>query len=433
MKNKFKWDAYSDQPDIIRDNALKKQIYKSVRWDSLKLIITNLIFYPLVLLFYSLIPVRKKAIDTQAFFGMAINLDKSPEHIQALVDDLNVEYLLIRIPLHDIENIDQYVKFAEQFSHKNVLINILQDRRHIEDLELAKQSFKLIFERFSHLSHRFQIGNAINRKKWAIFSMGEYLDFYKVAFDLKQQQFPTLKLLGSSVIDFEYYFTLRTLFNGYKIRYDEFSSLLYVDRRGAPENTQMGFNLQSKLRFLQAILRLSPKSTSDIVITETNWPLKGTKPYAPTSDTECVSLEDQANFLVRYYCLALASGTVKQVYWHQLIAPGYGLVDNRNDELVKYPSYFAFKTLLHHLAGASFSHSENTATQYHLFFNKKGVSIEVLWSLNEITYDCGSKQIISRDGQLIEPQNLDPQNLIPKKKGMIKLGESPIYLISSNV
>ena len=102
------------------------------------------------------------------------------------------------------------------------------------------------------------------------------------------------------------------------------------------------------------MLRLSPKSSTDIIITETNWPIKNTAPYAPTSEKECVSLESHANFLVRYYLLALASGVVKKVYWHQLIAPGYGLIDNREGKLIKYPSFYAFKNMLSVLQGAEF-------------------------------------------------------------------------------
>ena len=339
---KLDWDHYSDQPAVIKDRALKKQIYKQVRWDSFKMLFTNVVMYPICLINYLLFPIKKIPTDTETFFGMSINLDKNPEQTHALVHDLGVNNLLIRMPLSDIENIEKYVEFAKQYQDKNLLINILQDRRHIEDSALLKTSLEQIFTRFSSLTHRFQLGNAINRKKWAIFSMDEFLRFYKIGFDLRNEKFPELKLLGSSVIDFEYYFSIRTLFNFYKIRFDQFSSLLYVDRRGAPENSQMGLDLTKKLHLMQAMLRISLKSSKEIVITEINWPISNTAPYAPTSENDCVDLETHANFLLRYYLLALASNVVKNVYWHQLIAPGYGLIDNRNDELVKYPAYQTF-------------------------------------------------------------------------------------------
>ena len=285
------------------------------------MLVTNVFVYPSTFVFYSLFPAKNIPVDTQDFFGVSVNLDKNPDETRELIDDLGVNNLLIRMPLHDVENIEKYVAFAEQFKDKNLLINVLQDRRHVEDLALLKASLMSVFDKFSYLTNRFQIANAINRKKWAIFSMDEYLRFYKVAYDLKQNQFSNLVLLGAPIIDFEYYFTVRTLFNLQKVKYDQCSSLLYVDRRGAPENTQMGLDLRKKLLLLQAMLRLSPKTSPEIVITETNWPITQTAPYAPTSEEDCVSLDDQASFLVRYYLLALSTGVVKNVYWHQLIAP----------------------------------------------------------------------------------------------------------------
>jgi hypothetical protein len=91
----------------------------------------------------------------------------------------------------------------------------------------------------------------------------------------------------------------------------------------------MGFSLIGKIKLLNALLSLSPKTANELIITETNWPIKNTAPYAPTSEHECVSEEDYAAFMVRYHLLAFASQRVSSVYWHQLIAPGYGLIDNR--------------------------------------------------------------------------------------------------------
>jgi hypothetical protein len=417
---KLKWDVYSDQPEVIRDKQLKKSIYKSIRWDSFKMLVTNILVYPFAYGFYLFTSPQKKSVDTNIFFGMSVNLDKNPEETRKIIDDLHVNSLLIRIPLHDIENLQSYLQFSEQFKGKDIVFNILQDRRHVEDLQLLEHSLDHIFSKFQHLSNRFQIGNAINRKKWAFFSMDEFLKFYKVAEKLKYKKYPKLILLGSSIIDFEYYFTLRTLFNMYKVHFDQCSSLLYVDRRGAPENTQMGLDLRKKLYLLHAMLRLSPKSSSDIVITETNWPITKTHPYAPTSEKECVSLEEHADFLVRYYLLAMETGVVKNVFWHQLIAPGYGLIDNRNNDLIKYPAYQAFKVMLSLLQGITFIKLIVDNGVYRMIFS---CEVEVCWfhSISGVSktrrISLNGKQVISRDGKEIP------------KKGDIDLSGSPIYLV----
>lgn len=426
---KLDWDHYSDQPAVIRDRSIKKSIYKAVRYDSFKMLLCNLVMYPVCMANYLFFPAKKSNADLSAFFGLSINLDKGIEATYKLVDDLGANNLSIRIPLSDIENIQAYVGFVKQYQNKNLLINILQDRRHVENHSLLKQSLSTVFSELSPFTNRFQLGNAVNRKKWAIFSMDEFLQFYKVGYDLRNEQFPNVKLLGSSVIDFEYYFSIRTLFNGYKVRFDQFSSLLYVDRRGAPENTQMGLDLVKKLHLMQAMLRLSPKSSNEVVITETNWPITNTAPYAPTSEEDCVSLEAQADFLVRYYLLALSSGVVKNIYWHQLIAPGYGLIDNRGDELVKYPSYYAFKVMLVQLQGGEFVSATQDEGLYTIRFSEQIEEnvlqmTEVVWCHNTAnkplaqSADKKIKQVISRDGVVLD---LDD----------VQISGSPIYIIST--
>ena len=177
--------------------------------------------------------------------------------------------------------------------------------------------------------------------------MEEYLAFYKTIQKVRDDQFPSIKLVGSSVIDFEYHFSIRTLFNKYKVHYDKFSTLLYVDRRGSPYATQMGiFDFKNKIEFLDTIVKSSSKSENSIYITEANWPLSGTAPYAPTSEKECVSEELYSKYMREYFKIALKTKKIEKVFWHQLIAPGYGLVDNRNGKIRKTEAFYTFKKMI---------------------------------------------------------------------------------------
>ena len=195
-----------------------------------------------------------------------------------------------------------------------------------------------------------------------------------------KSDFPHLKLIGSNVIDFELHFTAHTLFNFQNIHFDALGSLLYVDRRGAPENTQMGFNLMGKINLLSTLMSLSPKTANELIITETNWPIKNTAPYAPTSEHECVSEEDYAAFMVRYYLIAFASQKVSCVYWHQLIAPGYGLIDNR-EGIRKRSAFDAYKTMLSHLSDAQFLRYHNHGENYSLECATPRGNLNIQWTL----------------------------------------------------
>jgi len=346
MQAPFIWDRYSDQPYPLKDKAYKKKMRKKHLWDYLPLLLSNFIFFPLSSL---LMPFYKgKEIDKKRFYGMGVDLDKG-EIQKELIEELGVKYLLIRMPLWEMHRVEEYVAFAKSFgTDKTLLLNILQDREHIEDRELLRKDIGTIFEKFGSFVLEYQVGNAINRTKWGFFSMGEYLEWYEMIQQIRDEKYPHLKLIGSSVIDFEYHYTIRTLFNFFHLKYDKLSSLLYVDRRGSPSNTQMGiFDTKNKINMLYALAKLSPKTSEDIYITEANWPLSNTAPYAPTSEVECVSESDYTKYMLEYHEIALKTGKIERIYWHQLIASGYGLVDNRDGKIRKTKAYNDYKRMIY--------------------------------------------------------------------------------------
>ena len=416
MKKPFSWDYDSDQPYQLKDRAFKK-IMRKKEWFSLVVTVaTTLFIAPLAILLQTFIP--KRNIDTEYFFGMSINLDKEPQQTKALIDDLNVTTLLIRFELWEIERIEEYLNFIQQFQDKKIILNIMQDREHVEDLSLLKNDLNILFEQFSPYVDSFQIGTTINRAKWGFFSVREYLSFYQVAYKLKQQ-YPSIKLLGPSVIDFEYHFTIHALFNFFSLKYDGLSALLYVDRRGAPENTQMGYNLLKKIDLLDTLALLSPKIKRKIYITETNWPISNTAPYAPTSEHECVDEESYANFVVRYYLLAFASQKIDTVYWHQLIAPGYGLIDNR-EGIRKRAAFDAFKTMTQQLQAMHFKSFTQRQEYFRLILTSGTKEVEIHWAVQKQANPILTPQgYISRDGIYVT-------------KKEVYVGPEPIYLIREN-
>ena len=341
----FVWDNYSDQPHVIKDKAFKKKMKKKFIFDQFKILFTFILTFPIATLFMKLFTAKK--YDKNQFFGMSVNLDKGIEQVQ-LIEELGVKNLLIRMPLNDIKNIDSYVEFAKSFGEdKSILINILQDRENIDDEGLLLRNIEEVFRSFSSITLEFQIGSTINRTKWGFFSTQEYLEFYKKIYDLRNEKFPDIILAGPSVIDFEYHYTARALFNSYDIKFDRLSSLLYVDRRGSPSNTQMGiFDTKNKVNLLYSLAKLSPKTTDDIYITEVNWPLSNTAPYAPTSEHECVSEELYDKYMIDYFDIIKNTNKIRRVYWHQLIAAGYGLVDNRDGKIRKTKAFYSFKKMV---------------------------------------------------------------------------------------
>ncbi len=417
MKTPFIWDYNSDQPYQLKDRSYKKAMRKKEFFSFIATGLSTLVILPVAILLQSFIP--KRSITTDDFFGMSINFDKEPQATKAFVDELELSTLLVRFPLWEMARLDDYVDFVKTYQDKKIILNIMQDREHVENLSLLKDDLTKLFDAFEPYIDSFQVGSTINRAKWGFFSVQEYLRFYHVAYQLKTERFANIQLVGPSVIDFEYHFTIHALFNFFKLKYDTVSSLLYVDRRGAPENTQMGYDLIKKIDLLDTLTCLSMKAKRNIYITETNWPISNTAPFAPTSEYECVDEESYANFLVRYYLLAFASQKVDRIYWHQLIAPGYGLIDSRNG-LEKRSAFNAFSTMQRLLKQMSFQMFKQENGHYSLVLMNSRETVTVKWSLNlqTITYNT-PQNYINRDGKEQQAQTID-------------IGPSPIYFIEEH-
>ena len=340
------WDPYSCQP--YKMSAEDKPRSGQGHWQEYaKVLGTALLGLPAITYQYLRLQKSPANIDAKAFVGLSINADK-PHRTATLemVEDLGVQELLLRVPSWETSKLDDYAKYIESFKQQKVLINILQSRDSVKNVDEWQQQVRLIIDELHSVSQTFWIGNAINRTKWGCAHTGHYFELQEAVEQLRAD-FPNVKLLGSSIIDFEPLLSWRTLWNARKFHLDGTAALLYVNRRHSPYGTQYKiFDLENKIRLAKAMTMLSNRSDDKLWIPETNWPLLDTKPYTPNSGHPSRTCDEptQAEYLKLYYQIAWQTGWVEKVYWWQLINPGYGLVDSRNG-LRKMPSYHAFKEL----------------------------------------------------------------------------------------
>jgi hypothetical protein len=342
------WDPYSDQPHPLSREQKQRWTAGAAR-EYVVTALTALLASPALLFRYAS-PRRLTALSAPCDF-VGLSVSPHPLHndqVEAMVDELGVHRLLVRVPSWEVDRLDDYARFVERFADRQVLINVLQHRQDVLRPAQWRRSLEAIFERLGHLAGEFQIGNAVNRTKWGCMHSGEYLRLLEIAEEVRAG-YPGLRLAGSSVIDFEPLVTLRTLINRRRFHLDAVSAALYVNRRGAPTGRQYGlFDFERKLRLIGAIVSLANRAEPRLWITEVNWPLLGTRPYTPNSGRPETTVDEptQARYLEDYYRIAWHSGLVERVYWWQLIAPGYGLVDSRGGALRKRPSFDAFRRLL---------------------------------------------------------------------------------------
>jgi hypothetical protein len=349
MKNKPDWwDPYSCQPYKMQDvDKPRSGLGNLIEYS--KVAGSNLLGLPAISYQYLRLQKSPAEIPANQFAGLSIAPDQEYQSAMIeMVEELGVQQLLMRIPSWDTAALDDYVRFLELFPKQEFVINILQSRDSVSNLGAWQRQVADIINATQHITKTYWIGNAVNRTKWGCVHSGQALDLQESVEELRSE-FGDLKLLGSSIIDFEPLLSWRSLWNFRKFQIQGNAALLYVNRRHSPYGTQYGiFDLENKLRLAKAMTKLSNRCDDSLWITETNWPLLNTKPYTPNSGnpTRTVDEETQAKYLKWYYQIAWQTGWVDRVYWWQLINPGYGLVDHRGGSLRKMPSFYAMQEII---------------------------------------------------------------------------------------
>ncbi|NIO48632.1 MAG: hypothetical protein GTN73_04220 [Candidatus Aminicenantes bacterium] len=420
MSFKFRWNVYADQPHNV---ALKK--------DRLPYHLKHTASYFGLLAsnFRKTVPVlsryrenRKKMHVEPVRIESPIALSVSPsekrtEEVLELLRETGIHKTLVRIPSWESGKLDVFEKFFNLLLKHDIELTValLQQRDDVFNPSRWQHFLDEVFSRFARTASFFEVGHAWNRTKWGVWSYKEYLKLALPAVSLAKKY--SVKLVGPAVIDFEFHLYPPVL---KAIPFNKVSSLLYVDRMGAPENLQYGWDTSRKVALLKAVVDGSCGGERDLWITEVNWPLKGTGKYSPASGKPNVSEEEQANYLVRYFILCLTSGFVERIYWWQLVAPGYGLIDSRKKKWRRRPSFYALKTMVSLLEGSTFTGKIPHSEALIFSFCKGKNNFVVCWTNGapcEHVFTRRIMGILSRDGEEI-----------PFKDERIGIDGSPKYV-----
>lgn len=430
-KNYWLWDEKTAQPMIAlsRDEKHRERFLRGL----LSMIGQGLLALPKLYSAYQ--QVKQESFQRQVVLkgriGVALHPHSdylAPE--RTLLSELGNPPVLIRFCHHEGEAIwDQTIQLIQQLYSDGieVMVALLQDRQAV--LQPAQwQAFlhKVIPAIANKVSH-IEITHAYNRIKWGVWNMQELQALMAPAFEL-QNQYPQIKLTGPACIDFEYLPVIAALKSLPKGKsFSALSHLLYVDRRGAPENPQGPFSTLEKCALLKALTKISPQCEEKVIISEVNWPIENTDiwspivcPYVtprwrkrPSGETE----SDYANFMLRYIVIAICSGHVEQLFWWRLSAKGYGLVDDQN-EFKPRLAFNALQYFLVRLGDATFIKKWPSAKNtYILEFHNATQQILMAWTTkgesNELA-DFDTQKVYDRDGNNIKEKIIS---------------EAPIYLV----
>ncbi len=373
----------SDQPDIIRLGSREKKIIRAANLDTyINVGIHALFALPGLTYNYLTIKPKHSIVDSD-FFGIFVDRSKaSEEDIINDLEELAVSSVAIRIYI--TKNYIDSKEYRENLELANTLYskgyNILLVLAQLRESFTPDLSYYLnrVVDDFKTSVSYYQIAESINRSKWGFLNNDNYIEFVNLSIAaIKKDKYA--KTLGVSVIDFEWFYTI--YYNDIADnRFDIMNTLLYVDRVKEPENRQLGFNTEDKIRIFKSIQKDKP-----LWITEVNWPIKNTGDYKPTSNKEAVSLEEYKNYMIRYLVQAFSSGFVDRVYWWQLHAKGYGLSDHISKK--KRESFYAFKFLINTLENSKFISHLSDEIVYEYNFIKNNKKIKILWMKDGFSKD----------------------------------------------
>lgn len=359
------------------------------------------------------------------FGGLGVALRPYPEDPQALlaaVDDLGLDHHLLRLhPWQEEHNDEEALARALAERGGDLAFALPQDRALVRDPGRWRAAVEELAERFLPYGRTFVVGQAPNRSKWGVWQPREYRTLARVAADVLRAH-GDVRLLGPGVIDFEPLATLGLLHYPGMPTFDALASLLYVDRRGAPEETQMGYDAAGKAALLAAAADGATAGGRSWV-TEFNWPLRE-GPHAPAGKMVAVDEETQADYLVRCYLAFLAAGDTERAYWWQMVARGYGLVcPEEGGRLRRRASWEALRVLRQMTRGAACVGrvvGEGVAQGVRgLRFAAAGGEVVVAWSVEgeaELAVAGTVEEVVDRAGRRLA------------RRQRVKLNGSPVWL-----
>jgi hypothetical protein len=398
----FEWNEFADQPHNVAPRRERFRHHLKHAGGYLDLAAADLAVSLPALWRYRQYrrALHQKPVDLGQPFAVSSSPagDKNEEAVENL-KVAGIRKTLVRLPSWEKDNLSKYEAFIRLLHSAGVEVvaAVLQRREDVVNPASWEHFLGEVFSRFSPVCRFFEIGHAWNRTKWGVWDHREYVALAQPAVPLARKY--GAGLVGPAVIDFEFHLYPPVL---RAVPFDKVSSLLYVDRTGAPENAQFGWTTAKKVALWRAVVDSSVGESTGCWITEMNWPLQGAGQFSPAPGKPCVTEEEQANYLVRYYVICLASGMVERIYWWQLAAPGYGLIDSRESPWRKRPSFFALANMARLLEGSQFCGRVRGARPEVFLFRKGREEFAVCWMRKGETDHLFSQtptRVIGRDGE----------------------------------
>ena len=389
--------------------------------------------------------------------GVASNADPlTDDYVIAQLHNLNIKRVRLDFTYGDLEDFNaRFLRrlIAEKFQITLHILQPFESARNMHNKSeqlIWRELLSTILTTFGSQIHAIEIGNTLNRKRWAGYTLSGFLSAWSIAYvEIKSHG---ITLIGPNIQDFEPFYNislLKTLKKRNQLP-DIHSNNLFVERVTEPERYDhrifkykwaryFEYNLVKKARLLQKI-------GHDFGVTKTVssaafWAIYRIERLLPDG------LQKQADYAARYFLLLASSRGIAHTNWGALICQREGLITDGLSEsdypdlerIAHYkktdgdwknyqhqPSYKAVKTVANLIHGAQYIAPITSATGLEIHhFIKDGQEFHAAWTINgkaallseiypaEVLQNA---KILTRDG-----------DVFTRKPDLIT--ESPIYLL----
>jgi hypothetical protein len=312
----------------------------------------------------------------------------------ALLRELGARRVLVRLYHHEDEARRRFTLVAVKRLHADgcgVALALVQDRRAVLDpaawAAFGREALREVGGRLRWV----EVGHAVNRVKWGVWGYAELAALHAPV-AAWSREFPGVRFTGPAVIDFEADYLMAALrWLPRDVRYAALSHHLYVDRRGAPEAKQGAFDAIRKLALVRAAGQASGRFGDGLIVSEFNWPLRGTGVWSPVGspyespgerrNDPSVDETQAALFTLRYLLLGVCSGLADEMVFWRLAAHGFGLVDDSDaGSWRRRPAFEALRTWHAGLNGATYTACASQPGYTRLQFETvEGRALSVAW------------------------------------------------------
>jgi len=393
-----------------------------------------------------------------SFLGICVASNANTETDSYIINQLQtlgIQHVRLDFTYHDLDSFN--ARFLQRLIAEGFVVTLhliapfdaAKNMHEQQEQRRWQQFLTTVLDRFGASIKQIEIGNTINRKRWAGYDIHGFLIAWEIAYSTIKAR--NITLLGPNVQDFEpmYNISLLKILQANNQLPDVHTDNLFVERVIEPERHDrrvfkykwtriFKYNLIKKARLLQKIA--SDFGVPQTISSAAFWAIYRIKRILPDGE------QKQADYLVRYFTLLAASGALQQANWGALICHREGLINDgltdaeypdlerishyqsADGELAQYtrhPSFDAMQTLVKQFKGARYQ--TVIANGKHLeihHFTQGNVQYHIAWTTNgKVAYltdiyaeeSLKSAKILNRDGK-------------PLEKNSEFICESPIYL-----